>query len=354
MKNELYIIGLMSGTSLDGIDVVYVKFNTKNYTEFSILFSETISYSNNWKHKLQNAMTFSSDKLEELDKTYGRLLGTEINNFIKKNKINKVDFIASHGHTVFHQPENKMTLQIGCGQEIANTTNQKVVCDFRTQDVQLGGQGAPLVPIGDELLFSNYNYCINLGGFANISYKKNKQRIAFDICPINIVLNLYCKKLGLEYDNGGTIASKGTIHQELLKELNSLSFYKKKPPKSLGLEWVKSDVFPLIDSFKLSTEVILRTFVEHSAYQIGSIIKNDTSVLITGGGVYNSFLIQRIESYSNTKISLPKNSLIEFKEALIFAFLGLLRSKNEVNCLQSVTGANKNHSSGVVFIPIAI
>lgn len=349
MENPIFIIGVMSGTSLDGIDFVYVKFDAENYKNFKILFSETVSYSKKWEENLRKAITFSKEKLSDLDILYARLLGDEINSFIKKHQIKTIDFIASHGHTVFHQPENKITLQIGNGQEIANTTNQKVICDFRTQDVQLGGQGAPLVPIGDELLFSNYDYCINLGGFANVSYKKDNQRIAFDICPVNIVLNYYCQKIGLEYDDKGSLASEGKIHQQLLKELNSLGFYRLNSPKSLGLEWVQKNIFPLIDSFQLEIKDVLRTFVEHSAYQIGTIIKNKNAVLVTGGGVFNAFLISRIEYYTNVKIELPPKELIEYKEALIFAFLGLLRSKNEINCLKSVTGASKNHSSGRLF-----
>lgn len=351
VKKEHNIIGVMSGTSLDGIDIVYVQFDANNYKDFKISASNTVSYSKQWKHDLQNAITFSSEALTRLDISYGKLLGNEVNNFISKNKIETIDFIASHGHTVFHQPENGITLQIGNGQEIANVTNQQVICDFRTQDVKFGGQGAPLVPIGDELLFYNYNYCINLGGFANISYKKNNERIAFDICPVNIVLNHYCQKLGFAYDDKGKIASKGKVNKQLLEQLNSLDFYKQHSPKSLGLEWVKEQIFPLIDTFQLETKDVLRTFVEHSAYQIGRIITEDSSVLITGGGVFNSFLIQRIEYFSKTKINIINKEIIEFKEALIFAFLGLLRSKNEVNCLRSVTGASKNHSSGVVFYP---
>lgn len=352
MQNDFkHIIGLMSGTSLDGIDLVYVKFNIYDYNSFEILASDTISYSSKWKYDLQNAISFSYQKLAELDVLFGRLLGEKVKNFIHKNNIEELDFIASHGHTVFHQPENGITLQIGNGQEIANTTNQQVICDFRTQDVQLGGQGAPLVPIGDELLFSNYDYCINLGGFANVSFKKENQRIAFDICPVNIVLNHYCKKIGLEYDDEGKLASEGKINYQLLERLNSLAFYKQAPPKSLGLEWVQQEILPLINGFQLETKDVLRTFVEHSAKQIGRIISNKSSVLVSGGGVYNSFLIKRIEYFSNIKIEYPKKEIIEFKEALIFAFLGLLRSENQINCLKSVTGASKNHSSGKIFLP---
>lgn len=350
-KAEVFVIGVMSGTSLDGIDLVYVKFLKNSYQDFKILHSETISYSKKWKARLQDAINFSSDALEELNIEYGELLGNVIHEFIGKNQLANIDFIASHGHTVLHQPKKGITLQVGDGQTIANSTNQKVICDFRTQDVQLGGQGAPLVPIGDELLFSEYDFCLNLGGFSNISLKKKGKRIAFDVCPVNIVLNHYANKLGLAYDNSGNIASKGSINQPLLDALNSLEFYKKEAPKSLGLEWVQEKIFPLIADFDIETSTILRTFVEHAAIQIGSVICQNNSILITGGGVFNSFLIERIEQHANVKIMIPNKQLINFKEAFIFAFLGVLKNEHQVNCLQSVTGARKDHSSGEIFYP---
>ena len=351
-NSEVFVLGLMSGTSLDGIDLVYVSFLNDNYQKFDILHSETVSYSKKWKSTLQNSISFSSDDLKELNIEYGSLLGNVINDFVAKYDIDKIDFIASHGHTVLHQPHKGITLQIGDGQIIANATKQKVICDFRTQDVVLGGQGAPLVPIGDELLFSNYDYCLNLGGFSNISFNKEGLRIAFDICPVNIVLNHYVNKLGLEYDESGKIASKGRLNNQLLEKLNSIGFYSEEPPKSLGLEWVKENIFPLIDGLETDVSVILRTFVEHVAIQISKVIKDNNSVLVTGGGAFNSFLMNRIEVVSNSKIELPKTKLIDFKEALVFAFLGVLRFNGQVNCLSSVTGAKKNHSSGEVFLPL--
>lgn len=245
-KKEVFVIGLMSGTSLDGIDLVYVKFEADTYRNFDILFAETIGYSAAWKDKLQNGIYFYSDELRRLDLDYGALLGTVLNDFIDKFQIHNIDFIASHGHTILHQPAKGITLQIGDGQTIATSTKQKVVCDFRTQDVQLGGQGAPLVPIGDELLFADYDFCLNLGGFSNISYRKEGVRIAFDICPVNIVLNFYANTVGLAYDASGEIASKGKINETLLEKLNALDFYQQNPPKSLGLEWVQENIFPLI------------------------------------------------------------------------------------------------------------
>ena len=193
---------------------------------------------------------------------------------------------------------------------------------------------------------------MNLGGFANVSFEHEGERIAYDICPVNIVLNRYANKIGLEYDDQGQIASSGTINIELLEALNSLDFYKINPPKSLGLEWVKEHVFHMIDSYNLDTASILRTFVEHIAIQISNELNGiQKSVLITGGGAFNSFLMERISELSEAKIIIPSNEIVEYKEALIFAFLGLLRLQNKVNVLCSVTGASENHSSGQIFIP---
>ena len=343
------VIGLMSGTSLDGVDLVQVQFDKNDISKFKIVHSETISYSKNWKKTLQRAITFSDKELIDLDLKYGKLLASKINFFIDKHGIKSIDFIASHGHTILHQPEKGITLQIGNGQIIANETRHIVVCDFRIQDVEFGGQGAPLVPIGDELLFCQYDACLNLGGFANVSYKEEQTRIAFDICPVNIVLNHYINKLGFEYDDKGQLASQGNINKELLEELNQLEFYKIKHPKSLGLEWVQSTVFPIIDKYNLEIKDVLRTFVEHVAIQISKSVGNKNNIFITGGGVFNSFFIERLKEYSTTEIIIPNSVIINYKEALIFALLGLLRVDNQVNCLKSVTGAIKDHSSGEIF-----
>jgi anhydro-N-acetylmuramic acid kinase len=246
-----------------------------------------------------------------------------------------------------------MTYQIGNMPHLAVLLGQTVVCDFRVQDVALGGQGAPLVPIGDKLLFSDYDFCLNLGGFANISTDNDTDRIAYDVCPVNIVLNRYVEQLGLNYDDEGKIASTGTINEELLEKLNDLEFYKANYPKSLGLEWVDKNIFPLIDAFQLEIQDVLKTFVEHIAVQLASEInkKSHASVLVTGGGVYNTYLMNRLEAYSKNEIMIPSKAIIEFKEALIFGFLGVLKLRNEVNCLKSVTGASQNHCSGKIYLP---
>ena len=350
-KKEIFAIGVMSGTSLDGIDLVYVKFLKNEYSFFEIIHAETVSYTAEWKQILQQAIHLSSPALLDLDVVYGKYLASVLVDFIANYKIKEIDFIASHGHTVLHQPEEGITLQIGSGAEIAKITQQKVVYDFRTQDVKYGGQGAPLVPIGDELLFSEHDFCLNLGGFSNVSFRKEGKRIAFDICPVNIVLNHYVSKIGLEYDADGNIASEGKLNTPLLEKLNALAFYTKEAPKSLGLEWVQQEIFPLIDAIEEDISSILRTFVAHIAIQISKIIKDSDSVLITGGGVFNSFLMQEIENYSNIEIVQASDAVINYKEALIFALLGLLKVDNQINCLKNVTGAHKNHSSGVVCLP---
>ena len=301
IKNEYRVIGVMSGTSLDGIDLVFVKFKYDSKWSFDIDYSETIAYENNWRTKLSNLVGKSVSELKLIDEEYTIYLANIIKQFILQNNIENIDAVCSHGHTALHQPKTKLTYQIGNKPELATLINQKVVCDFRVQDVEFGGQGAPLVPIGDKLLFSEYDFCINLGGFANISFEEKEGRIAYDICPVNIVLNYYVKQLGIEYDDEGKLASKGTINQKLLFQLNTLDFYGENYPKSLGLEWVNKNIFPIIDVLQLETKDILRTFVEHIAIQITSEInkKNDATALITGGGVYNKFLIQRIKELTN-------------------------------------------------------
>jgi anhydro-N-acetylmuramic acid kinase len=350
IKFNFKVLGIMSGTSLDGIDIINVNFSYNKHWSFKILNAETIEYSTQWKSTLSQLVTMPMDQLEILDSNYSEYLASVILDFINNNSIKSIDFIASHGHTALHQPENGLTYQIGNQQLLANKLNQKVICDFRVQDVALGGQGAPLVPIGDRLLFSDYEFCLNLGGFANISYELNNERIAFDICPVNIVLNYYVSKLGLNYDDKGDIASTGNINQNLLFQLNKLNYYNEAPPKSLGLEWVDLNIFPLIDSFYLKMEDILRTFVEHIAIQISKVlIKSDTKVLVTGGGVFNEFLMNRIRNFSKSEVIIPTREIIEYKEALIFGLLGVLKDRNEVNCLKSVTGAKRDHSSGVIY-----
>lgn len=343
-----YSIGLMSGTSLDGVDLVYVSLTSGRGYSYEIMHAKTYSYSEYWEKTLRLAFTKSREELAILDKQYGAFLANVILEFKSEKNIQKIDFIASHGHTIFHNPAENYTLQIGCGKEISRRTNTPVVYDFRSQDVALGGQGAPLVPIGDELLFSEYDCCLNLGGFANVSFEDNGERKAFDICPVNTVLNHYTRKIGQLYDDKGKLAASGVVNTALLHTLNTDLFFTLAPPKSLGYEFVVSQVLPKIDAQEGKIENILRTYVEHIAQKIAEVIQKTraSDVLITGGGVYNDFLINRIQQISKISIKRGDQELIEYKEALIFSLLGLLKLEKKVNCLKSVTGAKKDHSSG--------
>ena len=353
-KEKYTIIGVMSGTSLDGVDLAHIVFTVKNNKwDFQILESETVSYSIDWLNKLKIAVSFSEAALEKLNQDYTQLLAVIISDFIEKYEIKDLDAVCSHGHTILHQPQNGFTLQIGNLPEIAALLNQTVVCDFRVQDVQLGGQGAPLVPIGDRILFSEYDYCMNLGGFSNVSFEKNKERIAFDISPVNTVLNFYANQVGLDYDDKGSISRTGICNENLLQELNTLDFYQKKHPKSLGFEFVKETILPIIESYSISLEDKLLTFTEHVALQIAVALPNkNRSLFITGGGAYNDFLIERIQYHlPEMKIIIPSHKILEFKEALIFALLGVLKLRRETNVLSSVTGAKTDHSSGIIYSP---
>lgn len=350
IKKEYKVIGVMSGTSLDGIDLAYITFNFDQYWSFIIEKVETIEYDDKWLKVLQNLVSYSLKELKEIDYRYTKLLANVIDSFIRRNSIEELDAICSHGHTALHQPEKGLTYQIGNNPLLSKELKQNVVCDFRIQDVSLGGQGAPLVPLGDQLLFADYDYCLNLGGFANVSTEKENKRIAFDICPVNTVLNYYAAILGFSYDDQGKLASQGKLANQLLHDLDSLKFYSLPYPKSLGLEFVKKEILPLIENYDLNPKDVLRTFTEHIAYQISNEIGNQNSkVLVTGGGAYNLFLIDRIKSKTNAKILIPSKQLVNFKEALIFGLLGVLRLRGEVNCLSSVTGAKYDHSSGNVF-----
>ncbi|WP_108868720.1 anhydro-N-acetylmuramic acid kinase [Aquimarina aquimarini] len=356
-KNQYTVIGLMSGTSLDGLDIANCHFEKKGQNwVFSILNTSSIDYTPDFKEKLKNSIYMDTASLLAFHNEYGNWLGNQVKKFITQNNI-QVDFIASHGHTVFHQPEIGLTYQIGSGQHLANACKKKVICDFRTKDVALGGQGAPLVPVGDQLLFDTYDFCLNLGGISNISFNLDKKRIAYDISPANMLLNYICATIDKAYDKGGKIAETGTLNSSLLKTLNSLDYYQLPHPKSLGYEWFSEKVIPIIDQTQDTPENLLHTAVHHIAHQIATCIiatnKKHTSLLITGGGAKNDFLIKILQQklHNFATVIVPEEKVIDFKEALIFAFMGVLKERNEINCLHSVTGAHKDSSSGVIYHP---
>lgn len=355
MKNSLYrVLGIMSGTSLDGVDLVYVTLACKEEVwSFEVQKGQTVPYSDAWRMKLKNAMGLNKTALDQLDEEYTVFLAEVITLFIQENALENLDFVCSHGHTILHRPDLGYTLQIGNLPLLADLIQHKVVCDFRVQDVLLGGQGAPLVPIGDRLLFGAYEACLNLGGFANVSYEnKLNYRIAFDLCPVNVLLNEQASKSGLLYDAGGKIAQQGTICFPLLEALNALEYYSKTPPKSLGVEFVTSNIQPLLALHPNKTEDYLATLVEHIAIQIaqGIQLPNQAKILVTGGGACNDYLMSRIEFHaSHYTFVIPDPLLVNYKEALIFALLGVLKVRDEVNTLASVTGAQYDHSAGVIY-----
>lgn len=340
----------MSGTSLDGLDICRVRFSeNESGWHYMIDAAETVRYPDQWLVKLRSAENCNGVELVRLHTEYGKFTGEMVNAFLEKFPGETPAFIASHGHTIFHRPDLGYTFQLGAGASVAAAASLPVVCDFRTTDVALGGQGAPLVPVGDELLFGNYHSCLNLGGFANISYSENGKRIAYDICAVNYVLNRLAKRAGKMYDADGAMAKSGNVLTDLLERLNALPYYRALPPKSLGREWAESNIFPLLKS-DYRTEDLLRTFTLHVAEQIGAAAPAGGRMLITGGGAHNRFLVELLNEKCNCEVVVPDPMTVDFKEALVFAFLGLLRWKNRVNVLASVTGATRDSSSGSIFL----
>jgi len=353
LKNSYYAIGLMSGTSLDGLDISYTYFvKEEGVWSFKLLKSKSVPYSSELKDKLRKATAFSGLDLVKFDVELGEYFAEELAQFIEEEEITEIDVVGSHGHTIFHQPENGFTLQIGKASLIYDKVKRTVVADFRSQDVALGGQGAPLVPIGDKYLFSDYDYRVNIGGFANVSFEKNDKTYAFDICAVNTVLNKYASLFGFEYDDKGEISKSGKLIPQLFDDLNRIEFYKQDYPKSIGVEWNDSVLFPILDKYSNNTiEDVMHTYTKHVALQISKVLHgNGKKVLISGGGVFNEYLLSLIiENNPHNKIIVESKELSDFKEAIIFSFLAVLKIRNEVNCLSEVTGARLNHSSGVVY-----
>ncbi len=353
-KNQYHVIGLMSGTSGDGLDIAFCEFQKSTNWSFHIRHSETIPFPKNLGKKLQKSHQLSGHKLSQLDVEFGSWMGETVGRFCTKHDL-QPEAVASHGHTVFHQPSKSLTLQIGNGWALHQACGFPVINDFRMLDVQLGGQGAPLVPIGDKLLFSEFDYCLNLGGIANISMDSDNKRVAFDICPFNLLLNYFSQELGHEYDRDGTLAKKGKMLQKIFEDLNKLPYYTIVGAKSLGREDLVDFMKILEKKKKHHPEDILHTLVAHYVYQITKSISpaagTQKKLLCTGGGSFNRYFMQELmKALGETVIiSDVDPQLIGFKEALVFAFLGVLRLQGEINCLSSVTGASRDNSGGMIF-----
>lgn len=360
------LIGAMSGSSLDGLDLALVSFwQESTGWEFKLHDFECIPFQPDLKEKLATSMELSTLQTLALDRELGTWIGEQAREFFLRSPIQhrQPQALASHGHTVFHQPDQGLNLQIGCGQRMANASRLPVINDFRSADISLGGQGAPLVPIGDRELFSAYDYCLNLGGIANISFEKNGERMAFDICPFNQPLNYFAGKLGQAYDAEGEIAAAGSIDKALLSQLNALDYYQRQGAKSLGKEWIDEVFMPLIPA-EIDPKDALATLSAHFVMQIAQVVLADLSVgenedqrkrklLITGGGAYHMHSIHMLKNLLDDMliVEVPGRNLIEAKEAIVFAFLGLLRLLKKPNSLASVTGASKDACGGVVYLP---
>ena len=352
-KGQYRVLGLMSGTSLDGLDLALCWFNKTNQGwQYRMEATQHLPYSAHWVQLLSELPNASGPEIQRLNAAYGRFLGQHSKTFLSKHP-GKVDFLASHGHTIFHRPDLDFTYQLGSGAHLSISSGFPVVSDFRTADVALGGQGAPLVPIGDRLLFSDYAQCLNLGGFANVSFEQKGNRVAYDIGPANLVLNHCAQLVGKAYDKDGQLAQSGVVIPKLLATLNALDYYQQPPPKSLGREWIDLEVFPILKPFETQAVNLARTCCEHLGQQIGKALTKgpEGKILVTGGGAYHGFLIEIIRQHCPYPIELPDSQLIDYKEALIFAFLGVLRWRKENNCLASATGAKTDHSSGVIHFP---
>jgi anhydro-N-acetylmuramic acid kinase len=352
-KEKYKVIGIMSGTSLDGVDLACCSFQKNEQRwEYKIDCAETIPYSTTWKKKLENAHTLAAESLLILDVDYGKYLGEISSSFISKNKIKSVDFISSHGHTIFHQPKKSLTFQAGNGMNIHAVTNLPVIYNFRNLDVMLGGEGAPLVPAGDAFLFSEYDICLNLGGIANLSVDIKGKRIAYDICFCNMGLNYLMADVKKEFDAGGARAASGEIDHKMLAALTKVYADLRKERPSLGREIFEKKIIPILNRSKSSLQDKLRTLVESAAIEIAFAFqsKKTPTVLCTGGGVFNSFLMARLLDHCGNKATLimPEDEVVKFKEAIVFAFLGVLRVRDEVNCLKSVTHASRDNSGGAL------
>ena len=356
-------IGLMSGSSLDGLDIAFAEFHEQaGKWSYEILQADCYPYNKEWMNRLKNAIELPALDYQLLHTDYGHYTGREINRFIDEHQLHyQVALIASHGHTTFHIPAKKMTGQLGDGAAIAAETQLPVVTDLRAMDVAFGGQGAPIVPVGEKWLLGDYDFFLNLGGIANISHNDPHRYTAFDICPANRVLNMLVNALGKEYDDGGQIAATGKTDASLLEKLNELDYYKQSYPKSLANDFGTDLVYPLIKSANISIPDALRTCTEHITFQISAAItalKNqkpetkNQKLLCTGGGAFNTFLIQRLSEtlrHQQVEVIVPDKKLVNFKEALIMAFIGVLRWRQEYNVLSSVTGATRDSIGGALW-----
>lgn len=345
------VLGIMSGSSLDGLDLALCSF-IRNGAAWTVRVeaANAVPFTDELRERLLHMTTGSAFDLAKAHADLGAFIGTQAKGFLDAN--GGAGLVASHGHTIFHQPTLGFTTQIGCGARIAAATRLPTVVDFRSADVALGGQGAPLVPMGERELFTGHDAFVNLGGIANVSFH-GKSISGYDVCICNQALNFLAIEAGEPFDHDGTIARSGKVDLELLARLNALPFMKAPIPRSMGREQFEGEVLPLLKDAPLPLADRMRTCVEHVAMNLGSALASGgaSNVLFTGGGAHNSFMIERIRDRFTGELSIPDTLMIDFKEAMIFAYLGLLRWHGEVNALRSVTGARRDSIGGAVYLP---
>ncbi len=354
-------IGVMSGSSMDGLDIAYTELTeTGGKWSYELIATNCLVYQPEWIKQLTAAAEMPAKDYLLLNTAYGHYIGNKINDFIETNDLqHRVNLVASHGHTIFHFPDKKMTAQLGDGASIAAEIKLPVVSDLRSIDIAFGGQGAPIVPIGEKLLFGDYTYLLNLGGIANISINKDGNFKAFDICVANKILNVLAAKLGLDYDAEGKLAQTGIINELLLQQLNTLVYYKLSAPKALDNSFGTNFVLPIIERANLTPEDALATYTGHIIQQICTAILNNVTtaenskLLVTGGGAFNTFLVKSLIAVLlpyQIEVVVPDADLVKFKEALIMALIGVLRWREETNVLASVTGAAQNSIGGALWL----
>lgn len=338
-------LGVMSGSSLDGVDLALCTFTLKDDRwSFSLDDGCTVPYTAAFQERLQATMAGSALELARLDRDLGDMIGNACKEFLRGRP---VDVIGSHGHTIYHKPDEGLTLQIGHGARIAAITGRPVIFDFRTKDIALGGQGAPLVPLGEKLLFPEHRLFLNIGGICNIAQHQGGQVLGYDVCIGNQALNLLAGLEGLPFDNDGDLARAGSVDRTLLDRLNDLPFHHRPPPRSLGREWFQEAMVPLITEPGISVQDRMRTVVEHIAFTLTEAIGMGTEkVLTTGGGAHNTFLVERLNALIGGRLIVPGKMVVDYKEAMIFAFLGVRGLRGESTALASVTGATRDSSGG--------
>lgn len=361
------VLGLMSGSSLDGLDIAFCEFIVEDQKIFSwqLLQADTIPFSEMWQSRLAHLPHQSALVYAQSHVYFGHYMGELVNQFLEKYSI-QPDFIASHGHTIFHYPEKRMTAQIGDGAALAAVTGCPVISDFRTQDIAINGEGAPLAPTADKHLLSGYDFYLNLGGIANVSCNVNGKFVSFDIGGANQIFDALARLVDLDYDDEGKIASAGKVVNELLSEVNSIDYFAQKYPKSLDNQWVVNNLVKKYMEYPESVENRMRTAVEQLAQQTvqdviqvienEGFIKQKYTMYPTGGGVFNTFLMQRMQELflekMDLEIVLPEKEIIQFKEAILMGLLGVLRMENIPNCMSSVTGAKRDTIGGAVYAPV--